>query len=153
MGNMRSGNYHSHPLCDLAMARARGWADGQFADLSTTSHDYTWSLLLTHAAIAQTKLENDACRPPFSHKTNVPNRPPNPFSRRVSRIHIVTLAHTYISTRTPRMCARTDYHSVYTHTHVNSVYIYANIHTNTYKLCVPIRKYVHKHMQTLCVYT
>jgi len=66
---------------------------------------------------------------------------------------MVTLAHTYILTRTPHMCARTDYHSVYTHIHVNSVYIYANIHPNTYKLRVPIRIYEHKHIQTLCVYT
>jgi len=89
------------------------------------------------------KLENDPCGPPFYSQNKrtkpVPNL--NPFSRRVSCTHMVTLAHTHILTRIPHMCTR----SVYTHTHVNSVYIYANIHTNTYKLCVPTRKYVHKY--------
>jgi len=110
--------------CDLTMARARGWKDGWFVDPSTTPHDHTWSLLLTHAAQAQTKLENDACCPPFysQNKRNKPAPNLNHFSRRVSCTHMVTLAHTYILTCTPHMCARTDYHSVYTHIHVNSVY-------------------------------
>jgi len=141
--------------CDLMMVRARSWADGQFADPLTTPHDHTWSPLLTHATKAQTNLENDPCSPPFysQNKRTKPAPNLNPFSWRVSCTLMVTLAHTYILTRNPHMCSRTDYHSVYTHTNVNSVYIYANIHTNIYKLCVPIRKYVHKHMQTLCVYT
>jgi len=103
----------------------------------------------------RTKLENDPCSPPlYSQKkrTKLASNL-NPFSRRVSRTHMVTLAHTYILTRTLHMCTRTDYHSVYTHIHVSSVYIYANIHTNTYKLRVPIRIYGHKQMQTLFVYT
>ena len=125
--------------CDLTMARARGWKDGWFVDPSTTPHDHTWSLLLTHAAQAQTKLENDACRPPLysQNKRTKPAPNLNPFYRRVSHTHMVTLAHTYILTCTPHMCARTDYHSVY---------------TQPCKLRVHIRKYTHQHMQTLCTY-
>jgi len=88
----------------------------------------------------RTKLENDACRPPLysQNKRTKPAPNLNPFSRRVSRTHMVTLAHTYILTRTPHMCARTDSYSVYTH---------------PCKLCVHIRKYTHQHMQTLHTYT
>jgi len=129
--------------------------DGRFADPSTTPHDHTWSLLLTHAAQAQTKLENDACRPSFYSQNKRTKPAPNQthFSRRVSRTHMVTLAHTYILTCTPHTYTRTDYHSVYTHTHLNSVCTCRQLYTNTYKLCVLIRKHAHKHMQTLCVYT
>ena len=103
----------------------------------------------------RTKLENDTWPSPSLLTNNVPKPATNlnPFSRRVSRTHMVTLAHTYILTRTLHMCARTDYHSVYTHIHVNSVNIYANIYTPTHTNSVYLYVCEHKHMQTLCVYT
>ena len=90
----------------------------------------------------------------FTHKTNVPKPGTNlnPFSRRVSRTYMVTLAHTYISTRTPHMCTRTDYHSVYTHPCKLRAHIRKYTHQHM-QLCVSIHIYGHKHMQTLCVNT
>ena len=61
----------------------------------------------------------------------------NPFYRRVSRTHMVTLTHTYILTRTPHMCTRTDYHAMYTHP------CKLRLHIRKY---TPIRKYIHTKM-------
>jgi hypothetical protein len=122
---------------------------------STAPHDHTGRSLPCTQHELRIKLENDACRPPLYSQNKRTKLAPNlnPFSRRVSRTHMVTLAHTYILTRTLHMCARTDYHSVYTHIHVNSVNIYANIYTPTHTNSVYRYVYEHKHIQTLCVYT
>jgi len=107
--------------------------------LPTQSTIHGRSLLVPRHKL-RTKLENDTCRPPLYSQNKRTKLAPNlnPFSRRVSRTHMVTLAHTYILICSPHMCTRTDYHSVYTHIHV---------------ICVHIRKYTHKHIQTPCTYT
>jgi len=114
----------------------------------------------------RTKLENDACRPPLYSKNKRTKPAPNlnPFSRRVSRTRMVTLAHIYILTRTPHMCARTDfcvytsmktpctYTQIYTPTQVNSVYLYMYMNTNTCKLCAYIRNHIHTHPNSVDIY-
>ena len=84
---------------------------------STTPHDHTGRSLPCTPHKLRIKLENDTWPFPFlitKQRTKTATNL-NPFSRRVSRAHMVTLTHTYILTRTPHMCTRTDYHSMYTH--------------------------------------
>ena len=120
---------------------------------STTPHDHTGRFLPCTLHELRIKLENDTCRPPLYSQNNVPKPATNlnPFPRRVSRTHMVTLAHTYILTRTPHMCKRTDYPSIYTNPCKLCVHI--RKYTQNIQLCVPIHIYEHKHMQSLCVYT
>jgi len=141
--------------CDLTMAPGLGVGEMSGMPIqSTTSHDHTGRFLPCTQFELRIKLENDACRPPFysQNKRTQPAPNLNPFSKCVSRTHIVTLAHTYILTRTPHMCTRTDYHSVYTHPCKLRVHIRKYTHQHM-QLCVPIYIYEHKHLQTLCVCT
>ena len=141
--------------CDLTMAPGLGVGEMSSMPIqSTTSHDHTGRFLPCTQFELRIKLENDACRPPFysQNKRTQPAPNLNPFSKCVSRTHIVTLAHTYILTRTPHMCTRTDYHSVYTHPCKLRVHIRKYTHQHM-QLCVPIYIYEHKHLQTLCVCT
>ena len=99
------------------------------------------------------KLENDTWPLPFlltkqRTKTAIIL---DPFSRRVSRAHMATLAHTYILTRAPHTCTRTDYHSMYTHP--CKLLVHIRKYTENVQLCVPIHTYKHKHIQSLCVRT
>ena len=117
----------------------------------TTPHDHTGRSLLCTPHKLRIKLENDTWPSPFlltKQRTKTATNL-NPFSRRVSRTHMVTLAHTYILTRTPHMCTRTDYHSMYTHPCKLRVHI--REYTQNIQLCVPIHIYEHKHMQFGCV--
>ena len=70
--------------------------DGRFADPSTTPHDHTWSLLLTTLRKLRLNWRTTRVVLLFTHKTNVPNRPPTkPTSLGVfpalTWLHLLTL--------------------------------------------------------------